>query len=189
MTDMSNSTTEVTAEWVKTLRSIVKGAKSIDSVAIVVDYRKDIAGCLGSTATLVVEKREPAAEYGRVQLRYVQPLVPAAVEAYTPDRRPLRSGGRDAFRLVAQASHYHTDVRSPLRTLAAILKPGDELKAYFLIANDGPFAVGKGITTDQCHLSVYRKGKLIASVHIRTETLPVESTVTMIDSSYRGEAN
>lgn len=188
-----SDTTEVTADWIKILRTIVKGTdKDIDSASIVVDERRLLGPAnirIGGNATLCVTKRERGAEHGLVWLRFEQPLIPAEIEAYNPSVRPLRSRVSDTLRLVAQAAHYRTDVRSPLRTLAALVKPGDVLKAHFLIANDSPLMLSKGVTVDQCHLLVYRKAAPVGAVHIRTEVLPVESPVTMIDSSYRGETS
>lgn len=168
----------VTAEWLKQLRSVVRWSdKALDSAGIVVDARSTSVGPVG-TVTLFVERREPAAEFGRVSLRYEQPTFGAAVESYG-----VTVGRAPGQRYVASQRHYRGDPLSPLLTLANLVRVGDSLRPYFRIANDNQQMIAKGVTRDECYLLVYRGNTLVGSVHIETIIVPVDNLYSMIDNS------
>lgn len=58
---------------------------------------------------------------------------------------------------VAVGQHYMSEDRSPVRTLAALVKPGDALIAHFRIGNTNSYLRDAGLSLDECWIVVYRR--------------------------------
>lgn len=69
-------------------------------------------------------------------------------------------------RFVATQTHYSSSDRSLLRSLASIIKVGDDLVASFILDNSSDYTKNAGLGQDECYIVVVRNGKIVCDLYV-----------------------
>jgi hypothetical protein len=175
----------ITAEEVRALREALKAAES--------NYCFINGGSSYVRATCWLARH--SADDGTTPPTFMSASVEVIVEYVQPRKivrhevalgahpRISNHGGdrRAANRYVATQTHYRSSAISAMRSLANIVREGDELSVEFHISNNTETLRSAHLDADSCDIIVARKGKVFAVVHVDHNVFPEGSAVSMSD--------
>lgn len=199
-------TTILTDETVKVIRKAAKDGNYDNSYYVVAVTRRehptvdpshdgqsgrsDIPGTQTSWLRISRTHRQPAgAEPSEVRYDTEIPTLGAiAIYGESETCKALRSWSNPVgFRIVASQACYISEKTSIVKSLASVVRAGDQLEIAWVLGNDTDNLRNAGMTHDLCYIRVIRNEKYLVEFILDDAICPVGSTALFASTSYIGK--